>query len=134
ASPLTAAARRAGARAGIAQIAGLGLAVVMLPVPIAFALYFCAVHSLRHVLALAEAHDPARPTAAAKTILAASAGATALTIGAAALLIWVAVGPGGLPADAGLARGLFWGLAALTLPHVLLERLAARAATTTAGG
>lgn len=106
-----------------AELLSIALAAVVLPPLAAFALYFCLVHAVRHMLEIAEDRHPGRPGAAAAM--------------AAAIVI-----PSALACLAGLAfawnglAGLFdtetvvtWSLrivAALTVPHMALEGMARR--------
>jgi Brp/Blh family beta-carotene 15,15'-monooxygenase len=89
----------------------------------AFTVYFCALHGPRHMRGLG------RSTADRQTIVV-SAAAVAILAGAA----WVAASWH----HAGLiwagTNGIFWGLAALTLPHVIFGRLAAWLAGRDQGG
>ena len=82
------------------------------PPLIAFSVWFCAVHAPRHMATLP-------PALAGRERLAVSAAAVVLI----ALATWTI-----RPEAAGLqwlgANGLFWGLACLTLPHVVLSALA----------
>ncbi len=95
------------------------------PPVLAFTLYFCLVHAPRHMRALP-------PAARGWQMAPVSALAIALLAGG----TWIAArGQGIDPSAASLSAaglswagltGIFWGLAALTLPHVALGRLASR--------
>ena len=104
------------------EIVALSLAAWLLPPFLTFALYFCLLHAVRHMVELAsEAHPthPGRALAyATRIILPCSALCTIALI-----CLWEqASGLSG--AHALIARGLQL-LAALTLPHMLLEAMVA---------
>lgn len=88
------------------------LAVVAAPL-VAFTAYFCVMHSMRHVLRTLDyaGNEALRPlfTSAALAMLAVSVGAVA------AFLVQTDA-----PIDARLVKIVFVGLAALTVPHMLL--------------
>jgi Brp/Blh family beta-carotene 15,15'-monooxygenase len=86
------------------------------PLP-AFAAYFCLIHGPRHMASL-----PALPPSRA---VQAASGVATVVIGLAAggAAVWTGAGAGWATINA-----VFWGLAALTLPHVVFGRLAARLA------
>jgi Brp/Blh family beta-carotene 15,15'-monooxygenase len=108
-------AREARGRPGLAaELALIPAAAFLLPPLVHFLVYFCAVHSPRHFLSASAALGlgPGGGALAALPItLATLVGAGAL---AAALLA------AGVPADAVALRAVFIGLAALTVPHMLL--------------
>ncbi len=96
---------------------GLLALAIALPVLLAFGLFFCLDHSIRHGLRVAADFDPRRPRRAFWLYARRSLPLTLLTIllGGAA---WIVTS---LPLDAaGGIRIVFVGLAALTLPHVSL--------------
>jgi Brp/Blh family beta-carotene 15,15'-monooxygenase len=107
------------------QLAGLGVLVasmILLPPLIAFAAYFCLLHSFGHLLDMAaRSHGPWRdwsPGQWASRLWPATLGALAL-----GMLGWVllsGVNTGGAIGREALAQIIFCGLAALTVPHVLL--------------
>lgn len=107
------------------QLAGLGVLVVtmiLLPPLIAFAAYFCLLHSFGHLLDMsARCRGPWRewsPGQWATRLWPATLGALAL-----GMLGWVVlagVSTGGAMSREALAQVIFCGLAALTVPHVLL--------------
>ena len=105
------------------ELGAIALAAAALPPLLAFGLYFCLVHAVRHMLDLAEEVFPRRPGPAA--LLAAAvvvpSGLTCL-----AVLDWTWDGLGGVSGTDAL---ITWGLrivAALTVPHMVLEGAAAR--------
>ncbi len=104
-SPL--AAREAAALAALALVA---------PPLAAFTVYFCAMHSPRHILRTLAGLPPAEASSA----LARALWPTLAVLGVAALFGMLATD---LPVETRLMQLVFVGLAALTLPHmVLLER------------
>ncbi|MDX1625338.1 MAG: Brp/Blh family beta-carotene 15,15'-dioxygenase [Wenzhouxiangellaceae bacterium] len=115
--------RSADARALVVGIVLLSALMVAAPPLIAFAFYFCLLHSAGHLLDLARRiPGPWRSWSAGQWIarlLPASAGAVAL--GFFGWLALPALQPDAVPMQDALARAVFWGLAALTVPHVLLH-------------
>lgn len=110
------------------QLGGLGVlaaAMILLPPLIAFAAYFCLLHSFGHLLDMASrAAGPWRewsPLQWAARLWPATLGALALGIPG-----WVflsGVETGNLIGRETLAQVIFCGLAALTVPHVALHAL-----------
>ncbi len=98
----------------VLELSAVGLLAALAPPLVFFALYFCLLHSPRHLgHTLADAPRPARPamlrSAAAYTL------ATLVLAGAVAWLLWpVTTG------DELVLKLVFIGLAALTVPHMLL--------------
>lgn len=93
-----------------------------LPPLLAFTWYFCFLHSLRHLLTLAERLAPSRQWIALGWVARHGAPLTLATI--------VASGAGyawlrhvNLDEAEAITRVVFWGLAALTFPHMLLTWL-----------
>lgn len=99
-------------RADRLEILTLCAAFVLLPPILAFALYFCLCHSVRHLLRLADMMSPSCPRTAATRTLRIGLPAIALCILAAPLLFLHSVSNGLVP--------LFQLLAALTLPHMVV--------------
>ena len=100
-------------------------AMLVLPPLIAFATYFCVLHSLGHLLEMSESRQgPWRHWTHRQWLLRlwpATGGAVAL-----GLIGWWILAPAATPEvlfQEHLARVLFWGLAALTVPHVVLHWL-----------
>ena len=98
------------------ELAGLALVYYLLPPLVGFALYFCVVHSVRHVRHLwndlrynAYGHRRMLPLAVLFT------GASWL---AGAITLWLM--PTAETLDGAILRVVFIGLAALTVPHMML--------------
>ncbi len=85
---------------------------------VAFLLYFSFVHSVRHLAELGAARFPKSATRASRWLILESLPFTAATVLLAALG-WFAFGRS-VSFDEGLIRILFWGLSALTVPHMIL--------------
>lgn len=108
------------------QLAGLGTLVasmILLPPLIAFAAYFCLLHSFGHLLDMAaRSRGPWQdwsPVQWASRVWPATLGAIAL-----GLIGWVVLsgfGTGEALNREAIAQVIFCGLAALTVPHVLLQ-------------
>ncbi len=101
----------------------IAMAAVLLTAPplIGFAVYFCLWHSFAHAASIAAGIDPVRPGAAWKKFVRRSLPATALSAAVAVVAaVWLARSIGIGPAT---ARAVFITLAALTVPHMLLDRL-----------
>jgi len=99
-------------RADRLEILTLCAAFVLLPPILAFALYFCLCHSVRHLLRLADMMSPICPRSAAAQTLRIGLPAIAVCLLAAPLLFLHSVSNGLVP--------LFQLLAALTLPHMVV--------------
>jgi beta-carotene 15,15'-dioxygenase len=84
----------------------------------AFLLYFSFVHSVRHIADLGAARFPASAPRALRWLLLESLPFTAATVGLAALA-WLLFARS-VAFDEALLRILFWGLSALTMPHMIL--------------
>jgi Brp/Blh family beta-carotene 15,15'-monooxygenase len=84
----------------------------------AFLLYFCAVHSVRHLADIAAARHPAASGEAVQWIGRESLPLSLATV-AIALVAFLMMSPSTAP-EASLIRIVFQGLAALTLPHMIL--------------
>jgi len=93
-----------------AELAVLAAAVVLLPPLVFFLLYFCGLHSPRHLLHAAQGLNR-------NAALATAVGLTFLTVALGALL-FVLAPPGRL--DDRLLQFTFIGLAILTVPHMIL--------------
>ncbi len=100
-----------------AEIAALGILAAVAPPLIAFATFFCAMHSPRHILRTADyASDVSKP------LLWATGFAPMLLVLGMVAAAWLHFGS--VPVDDRLLRIMFIGLAALTVPHmVLVERV-----------
>lgn len=84
----------------------------------AFLLYFCFVHSVRHIADLGAARFPGDGRSAARWLLRESLPFTAATILLAAI-IWFLFARSAAY-DQTMIRTIFWGLSALTVPHMIL--------------
>ncbi|TVP56383.1 MAG: 3-phosphoglycerate dehydrogenase [Halomonadaceae bacterium] len=102
------------------ELLSLAAAMVLLPPLLAFTFYFCGVHSVRHFMAVAR-HTPREDHAGTLGFLARQAAPATLAAIIMAAMAWgliVTLAPAtDLMVEA--VRILFWGLAALTVPHVL---------------
>lgn len=106
------------------ELAAVAALALLLPPLVYFIIYFCALHSLRHLrMAMRDADARSRPRMAGVALL-----YTVLTLVAAALA-WPWLAAAGAPPatpDTDLLRLVFIGLAALTLPHMLVVMLSER--------
>lgn len=102
------------------EMAALGAAAAMLPPLAFFALYFCGWHSMRHAIDMAAALPEARRGGWAAAVAYARISAPlSLAALAMAAFAYTLLRPT-TPADAALMQVVFVGLAALTVPHMLL--------------
>jgi len=111
--------------ASAVELIALGALALLLPPFLFFAVYFCALHSMRHLRwAARDAAPSARRQMAGVALL-----YTAATVLAAALAWpwWASASVQEWPAD--LERLVFIGLAALTVPHMAVVMLAERQRT-----
>lgn len=111
-------------RAAATELTAVAALALLLPPLVYFIVYFCALHSLRHLrLATRDADATSRRRMAGVALV-----YTALTLLAAAMA-WpwlVATGAAAAAPGGDLLRLVFIGLAALTLPHMLVVMLAER--------
>jgi beta-carotene 15,15'-dioxygenase len=84
----------------------------------AFLLYFCFVHSVRHIADLGAARFPENGGHAARWLLRESTPFTMATILLAAAIWFVFARTSAY--DQTMIRAIFWGLSALTVPHMIL--------------
>ena len=84
----------------------------------AFLLYFCFVHSVRHIADLGAARFPQSAARARRWLLLESLPFTAATVVLGGLA-WFVFGRA-INFDEAMIRLVFWGLSALTLPHMIL--------------
>lgn len=84
----------------------------------AFLLYFCFVHSVRHITDLGAARFPAKGGQAARWLARESIPFTVATILLAALIWFFFARTSAY--DQTMLRTIFWGLSALTVPHMIL--------------
>lgn len=116
---------RSGHRAALrdaGEILAIALAAAALPPLLGFGLYFCLVHAPRHMAELAEARHPRRAGAAARLVAAVVAPSALLCLAV------LAVTWDGLAGAFDTATVVTWSLrviAALTVPHMALEAVAA---------
>ena len=84
----------------------------------AFLLYFCFVHSVRHIADLGAARFPQSAARARRWLLLESLPFTAATVvlGVAAWFLFARA----ITFDQAMIRVIFWGLSALTMPHMIL--------------
>jgi len=90
-----------------------------LPLILAFTLYFCFLHSSKHILGLSKELDPGNITNGLKLFVIKAAPLTVLTAIVAVLfvILWSE------SISENIIKTIFIGLASLTLPHILLEVL-----------
>ncbi|MGC6529629.1 MAG: Brp/Blh family beta-carotene 15,15'-dioxygenase [Candidatus Puniceispirillaceae bacterium] len=98
----------------IIEVFLLAFAMAFLPVLPAFALYFCGVHSRRHFITLYQEFKQCRP----QSVLPMAMGLTFASWLAAAIGIWALMPYLGIVIAA--IQIIFIGLAALTVPHMIL--------------
>lgn len=107
---------------GILELLALAAAMTLLAPIIAFTFYFCVVHSTRHFLEILAVSGPiSGPRQGWRFLLRQAAPATLLAIALGSIAWWFLGSNRALPdmtTDA--VRVLFWGLAALTVPHVVV--------------
>ena len=103
-------------RIRFAELAGLGLAYYLLPPLVGFALYFCGVHSVRH-LRYTWLKLRARKYGV-RTLVLLALSFTLASWGAGILIFWQM--PTTEMLDGTILQIIFIGLAALTVPHMLL--------------
>lgn len=114
---------RTGGAGDAAEVGAIAAAAVVLPPLLGFALYFCLVHAVRHMIGIADDHRPGdarRATLLAGAIVAPSALVCLALLG----LTWAGIG-----GTLGTTDVLAWSLrliAALTVPHMALEAWAER--------
>ncbi len=115
------AALRAGRSRALPELAGIWIGAALLPPLLYFAVYFCLLHSVRHLVGTLDAlPDSRRARRGAVWIMAVSLLGAGLALAALTMR-------GGLDLQTSLLRTIFIGLAALTVPHMLLvERFSKR--------
>ena len=109
--------RRRGSEA--AEMGAVGLAFAALPPLAGFAFYFLVVHSPRHMAELARRHAPGDARGGWLWALRRAAPLSAATFAIGAALVWGLEGT----FEERFLRATFWGLAALTVPHMILHHL-----------
>jgi Brp/Blh family beta-carotene 15,15'-monooxygenase len=100
----------------------LVLLYLFLPPLLAFAVFFCFDHSMRHVLELSHRFDPQRALRGARDFIWAALPLSLVTVLGGAAAFYYTRGAGDI--DLALARTTFIGLAALTVPHMLVTEIA----------
>lgn len=106
-----------------AELAAIGAAFAALPPLPAFAFYFLVVHSPRHTAELARRHAPSEARRGWRWAAAQSLPLTAATFVLGATIFFLLQGS----LEERFLRTTFWGLAALTVPHMILHYLDRRA-------
>lgn len=111
-------------RRALLELVGIWIGAALLPPLLYFVVYFCLLHSLRHLVeTLAQLPDRRGAWRSAGAIMAIS------LVGSGLALAALTQG-GGMTAEASVLRVVFIGLAALTVPHMLLvERFERRRST-----
>ena len=104
-----------GWRLGFLELMVLLIIFSQLPPLVGFALYFCGLHSLRHFQSIWRS---LRPSLSLRSIYLQIAGFTVLSWALGAMMIWISMAQ--TTADVALIRVIFVGLAALTVPHMIL--------------
>lgn len=121
------AARVRGAFTALDGIELIALTVLFASAPplISFLVYFCIWHSIRHLLELGHDLSPGNPRVAMRRVWRSAWPLTLGTIAIAAVAL-VALRLGGSAGEAALGQVVFIGLAALTVPHMILGSLIRR--------
>ena len=110
---------RRGARRELLEVGAVGAAFAALPPLAGFAFYFLVVHSPRHMVELARRHAPESAARGWSWALRRSVPLTAVTFALGALVLAGLDGS----AEERFLRATFWGLAALTVPHMILHHI-----------
>ena len=95
------------------------LSFVYLPLILAFSLYFCFLHSYKHIIGLAKELDKQDIKNGLKLFSVKAVPLTCITALAAVLFVFLL----SEKLDENIIKTIFIGLASLTLPHILLEIL-----------
>ena len=101
------------------ELAAVALLAVLAPPLVAFTIFFCGMHSARHILRTIDSAKTSSPRFLFAALVAPMAGTFIL-----AALAWQQLR--GLPLDVRLIQLVFVGLAALTLPHMAVVELSRR--------
>nr|WP_298374737.1 Brp/Blh family beta-carotene 15,15'-dioxygenase [uncultured Halomonas sp.] len=108
------------------ELLALAAAMILLPPLLAFAYYFCMVHAMRHFLLLLADQRQQGITEKLGHVAGRAAFTTLITV-ALALAIWLwfampfdSIHAFEMPLTVSAFRVVFWGLAALTVPHAFL--------------
>lgn len=111
----------------VVELGAIAAFALLLPPLVFFLVYFCALHSPRHLRIAAQSADSGQRRQMAGVALI----YTGLTV-VAAVVVWVWLAGNAAPAPAledNLIRIVFIGLAALTLPHMIVIMLSERRGT-----
>jgi beta-carotene 15,15'-dioxygenase len=95
------------------EVASVGLLAVVAPPLVAFTVYFCCMHSSRHIMRTYHYSDKS----SAKNLVVAAVGPM-VAVSIIALIASIAFRD--MPLDARITQIIFIGLAALTVPHMAL--------------
>ena len=106
-----------------AELVAIAAAAVVLPPLVAFAVYFCCAHAMRHMAHLTARLHPSAPRQALG-LAAAVVAPSAFVCGALLVSSWSVLGGRWPTID--VINGALRLVAALTVPHMLLERLSER--------
>lgn len=98
------------------ELAAVALLAVLAPPLVAFTIFFCGMHSARHILRTIDSAKTSSPRFLLAALVAPMEGTFIL-----AALAWQQLR--GLPLDVRLIQLVFVGLAALTLPHMAVVEL-----------
>ena len=112
-----------GARRELAEIAAVAVAFAALPPLVAFAFYFLIVHSPRHMAELARRHESRDAARGWRWALRRSVPLSVMTFALGGILFWGLDGT----FEERFLRATYWGLAALTVPHMILHHIDRRA-------
>lgn len=108
-----------GAGRELLEVGAVGAAFAALPPLAGFAFYFLVVHSPRHMVELARRHAPRDAGRGWAWALRRSLPLTAVTFALGGLVVAGLDGSG----EERFLRATFWGLAALTVPHMILHHI-----------
>lgn len=95
------------------ELTAVGLLVLCVPPLLSFTIFFCGMHSARHIIRTLRMADPLKRTAVVVAGVVPMIGVLGLGV-----LLWILAGA--RPVETKLIQLLFVGLAALTVPHMAL--------------
>ena len=107
------------------RLIAFGVMFATAPVLISFATFFCGWHSTRELFDLSKRMDPSRPFRGLLRVLRESAPLSLLLIGVISFAAYWRVS-NGHPFEAVVIQGVFLGLSAVAVPHILLHAIADR--------
>jgi Brp/Blh family beta-carotene 15,15'-monooxygenase len=119
-------------QAAAAELAAIAVLHVVAPPLIAFLVYFCGWHSIRHALELSHQLAPGRPAIGLRLFVRRALPMTALAV-LAAVIVAPVVGATALDMTEVLATLIFIGLSVLTVPHMATMALGRRLETAPPG-